>query len=68
MGIKKYTKEEIEQMEDKSDYERLKNMTEEEIRENAKSDPDTPLQSESELENFKPARRRKKDEKDNKDQ
>lgn len=66
MGIKKYTKEEIEQMEDQTDYERLKKMTEEEIRENAESDPDVPLQSESDLENFKPARRRKKYDEDNK--
>lgn len=61
MGIKKYTKEEIEKMEDKTDYERLKKITEDEIRKNAESDPDAPLQSESDLENFKPARKRNKE-------
>lgn len=65
MTINKYTKKEIEKMKDQTDYERVKNMTEEEIRENAKSDPDTPLQSESDLENFKPAKRREKNAKDN---
>ncbi len=58
MAIKKYTKEKIEKMEDKTDYDRVKNMTEEEIRENASSDPDTPLQSKEDLENFRPAKRR----------
>lgn len=61
MVIKKYTKEQIEQMEDKTDYERLKKMTDNEIRRNAESDPDVPLQSETDLENFKPARRRNKE-------
>ena len=58
MTIKKYTKEEIEQMEDKTDYERVRNMTEDEIRENAESDTDAPLQSEKDLEGFRPARKR----------
>ncbi|GAA6167550.1 hypothetical protein [Sessilibacter corallicola] len=58
MAIKKYTKEEIEKMEDKTDYDRVKNMREEEIRENASSDPDAPLQSKEDLENFRPAKRR----------
>lgn len=65
MAIKKYTKEELEKMQDKTDYERLKNMTEKEARENAKSDPDAPLQAESDLEKFKPAKKRgNKNEKD----
>ena len=63
MSIKKYTRDEIEEMEDKTDYERLKNMSEKEIAENAKADSDAPLQSEEDLDNFKPARKRgKKDE------
>ncbi|USD22560.1 hypothetical protein MJO52_05355 [Microbulbifer variabilis] len=66
MTIKKYTKKEIEQMEDLTDYERVREMTEEEIRESAESDPDAPLQSESDLENFKPARRRGENAKNNK--
>ncbi|WP_445354922.1 hypothetical protein ACJJI5_18790 [Microbulbifer sp. EKSA008] len=65
MTIKKFTKKEVEKLKDLTDYERVKNMTEEEIRENAKSDPDAPLQSETDLENFKPARRRGKNAKNN---
>ena len=37
----------------KTDYERLKKMTEEEIEENAKSDPDAPLLTAYELKKFK---------------
>lgn len=37
----------------KTDYERLKNMTEKEIEDNAKNDPDSPLLSEEELKKFK---------------
>lgn len=57
-SIKKHTIEELKKLEDKTDYEKLKKMTEEEIRENAESDPDAPLQSEDDLENFRPAKRR----------
>lgn len=66
MSIKKYTKEQIEKMDDKTDYERVKNMTEEEIRKNAEADPDVPLQSEEDLEKFKPAKKRGKDNENNK--
>ncbi len=37
----------------KTDYERLKKMSEAEIEENAKNDPDLPLQSEEDLKRFK---------------
>jgi hypothetical protein len=37
----------------KTDYDRLKKMTEEEIEQNAKDDPDNPLQSDADLEKFK---------------
>lgn len=60
MTIKRYTKEELEKLQDKTDYDRLKKMTEKEIKENAESDPDAPLQSESDLEKFKPAKNRRK--------
>ncbi len=53
MGTEKYTSEEIEQLEDHSDKERLKNMTDEEIEEAAKSDPDNPPLSENQLKSFK---------------
>lgn len=36
-----------------TDYERLKEMTEEEIEENAKSDPDAPLLTDEDLKKFK---------------
>lgn len=37
---KKYTREEIENMEDQTDYKRLEEMTEEEIEENSETDED----------------------------
>ena len=37
----------------KTDYDRLKNMTEEEVEKNAQDDPDAPLQSEEDLKRFK---------------
>ena len=39
----------------KTDYDRLKNMTEEEVEKNAQDDPDAPLQSEEDLKRFKRA-------------
>lgn len=53
MAIKRYTQRELEKMKDLTDYERLKNMSEEEIIENAKSDPDVQILSEEELKKFK---------------
>lgn len=53
MTIKKYTKEELEKMEDRTDYDRMEEMTEEEIISNAESDPDAPLQSDEDLKKFK---------------
>jgi len=58
MAIKKYSKEEIEIMEDLTDYERVNNMTEGALRKNAESDPDVPLQSEEELKRFKRANKK----------
>ena len=57
MAIKKFTKEELEKMKDLTDYERLKKMTEEEIEDAAKSDPDVPHLSEEELKKFKKVKR-----------
>ena len=37
----------------KTDYDRLKKMTEKEIEQNAKEDPDAPLLTEDELKKFK---------------
>ena len=60
MPIQKHKKEDIDKLEDKTDYERVNNMTEAEIKKNAQSDSDAPLQSKPDLENFKPARNRRK--------
>ena len=57
MAIKRYTKEQIEAMEDQTDYERLKNMTEEEIEENAKSDPDAQPPTEEQMKKFRKVRK-----------
>lgn len=53
MTTKRYTKEELEKLKDRTDYERVSHMTEEEIRRNAESDPDAPPQSEEDLKRFK---------------
>ena len=53
MTIEKYTREEIEKLKDRSDVERLKNMTEEEIEEGAKADPDNPPLTDEQLKKFK---------------
>jgi hypothetical protein len=59
MVIKKYSKEELEKMDDLTDYERVNNMTEDENRKNAESDPDVLLQSEEDLKRFKRANKKK---------
>ncbi|WP_273050563.1 hypothetical protein [Pseudoalteromonas sp.] len=43
----------------KTDYERLKKMTEGEIEENAKDDPDAPLLTDEELKKFKKIKKSK---------
>ena len=53
MAIKRYTPEEIEKLKDNSDIERLKKMTDEDINEAAKSDPDSALPTDEELKKFK---------------
>ena len=65
MSIKKYSKEDLEKMKDLTDYERVKNMTEEEIRENAELDPDVPLQTEEDLKRFKHVKRPRDSSNDN---
>jgi len=49
----KIERQENESVNGKTDYERLKNMTEEEIEANAKNDSDNPLQSDEDLKKFK---------------
>ena len=53
MAIKKFSKEEVEKMDDLTDYERIDKMSEDVIKRNAESDPDVPLQSEEDLKRFK---------------
>ncbi len=43
-------------MESNTDYEKLKNMTEEETRKTAESNQDLPLQSEKDLKRFRPVK------------
>jgi len=50
---KKYTEEEAKKLEDKTDYERLEKMTEEEIEENSRSDVDALTPTEEQLKKFK---------------
>lgn len=53
MTIKKYSEEEIKQLEDQTDYDRLKKMTDEEIEENSRTDEDSLTPSDDELKKFK---------------
>jgi len=53
MTIEKYTKDELKKLKDRSDIERLKNMTDEEIEEAAKSDSENPPLTDEQLEKFK---------------
>ena len=53
MATKKYTEEELKKLKDETDYERLKDMSEEEIEECAKTDPDSKTPSDEQLKKFK---------------
>jgi len=53
MTIEKHSKDELKKLKDRSDTERLKNMTEEGIEEAAKSDPDNPPLTDEQLKKFK---------------
>jgi hypothetical protein len=57
MAIKKYTKKEIEKMEDKTDYERVKNMSDEEIEKNAQEDSDSLPPTDEQMKKFKKVRK-----------
>ena len=57
---KKYTEDEAKSLCDKTDYKRLKEMTEQEVEDNSKSDPDSLTPTEEQLKKFKKV---KKDEK-----
>ena len=53
MSIKKYTEEELKKLNDETDYDRLKDMSDEEIEENAKKDKDSATPSDEQLDKFK---------------
>ena len=51
-SIKRYKPEDLKQATDRTDYERLTRMTEDEIRHNAETDPDAPPPSDVQLARF----------------
>jgi len=53
MNDKTYTEDELKKIKSETDYERLKNMTDEEIEQAAKDDPDSALPTDEELKKFK---------------
>lgn len=53
-SITRVTWDELEQMEDLTDWERVDSMTEEEIEQNALDDPDNPPLTDEELKHLKP--------------
>jgi len=55
MSIKKYTEEELKKIKDETDYERVKNMTEEEIEQNSLTDEDAKTPTDEQLKKFKKA-------------
>ncbi len=55
MPIKKYTEEELKKIKDETDYERVKNMTEEEIEQNSLTDEDAKTPTDEQLKKFKKA-------------
>jgi hypothetical protein len=53
MSIKKYTEEELKNIKDETDYERVKNMSDEEIEKNSQSDEDSLTPTDEQLKKFK---------------
>lgn len=53
MVVKNYSEDDIKNMINKTDYEYLENITEDEIEQAAKDDPDTALSTDEELRGFK---------------
>ena len=56
--------EEIEKMKSKSDIKKFKDTTEKEILEQSMADPDTPILTDKELREMRPAKERKNGKKD----
>jgi uncharacterized protein (UPF0147 family) len=63
-NIKRYTLEELRKMKSRTDIEKFKATTEKEILEQSLADPDTPVLTEKELKEMKPAKERKDGKKD----
>lgn len=63
-NIKRYTLEELRKMKSQTDIEKFKATTEKEILEQSLADPDTPVLTEKELKEMKPAKERKDGKKD----
>ncbi len=53
MSIKKYTEEELKNIKDETDYERVENMSDEEIEKNSQSDEDSLTPTDEQLKKFK---------------
>ncbi len=62
--IKRYTMEEIEKMKSESDIKKFKGTTEKDILEQCMADPDTPILTDKELKEMRPAKERKNGKKD----
>jgi len=61
MAIKKISSEEAKKSKGKTDWDKVDNLTEEEIESAAKDDPDSALPSDEELKDFKPVKPEKKE-------
>lgn len=57
MAIKRMKQSDISEAKGRSDFKRVDELTEEEIEEAARNDPDSARPTEAELEKFKPARK-----------
>ena len=53
MADKKYTEQQAKDLKDKTDYERLKNMTEQEIEDNSENDPDSLSPTDDQMKKFR---------------
>ena len=62
--IKRYTMEEIKKMKSKSDIKKFKETTEKDILEQSIADPDTPILTDKELKEMRPAKERNHGKKD----
>lgn len=53
MSINKYTEEELKNLKDKTDYERVNNMSEKEVEEKSQTDEDSITPTDEQLKKFK---------------